>query len=172
MVNRPKPVVLLILDGFGYSLDKEYNAIAMANTSCWDRLQKDWLMTLRCCCGDAILCNYANCGMVGHTGIIDAAVLAVEAVDASIQRIVHALKSVGGQMRITAGHGNIEQMVDKESGQPHTAHTTNPVSLLYAGGDKPLDAGGSLSDLASTVLAMLGVGQPVEMTGRSLIKVA
>jgi bisphosphoglycerate-independent phosphoglycerate mutase (AlkP superfamily) len=93
MVNRPKPVVLLILDGFDYSLDKEYNAIA--NTPCWDRLQKDWLMTLRRCCGDAILCNYANCGMVGHTGIIDAAVLAVEAVDASIQRIVHALKSVG-----------------------------------------------------------------------------
>jgi 2,3-bisphosphoglycerate-independent phosphoglycerate mutase len=75
-------------------------------------------------------------------------------------------------MLITAGHGNIEQMVDKESGQPHSAHTTNPVPLLYAGGDKPLDAGGSLSDLAPTVLAMLGVGQPVEMTGRSLIKVA
>jgi len=172
MVNRPKPVILLILDGFGCSLDKEYNAIAMANTPCWDRLQKDWLMTLRRCCGDAILCNYANCGMVGHTGIIDAAVLAVEAVDTSLQRIVDALKSGGGQMLITADHGNIEQMVDKETGQPHTAHPTNPVPLLYAGGGKPLDADGSLSDLAPIVLAMLGVGQPVEMTGRSLIKVA
>ncbi len=119
---------------------------------------------------DVIICNYANCDMVGHTGIIDAAILAVEAVDASLQRIVDALKSVGGQMLITADHGNIEQMVDKESGQPHTAHTTNPVPLVYVGGDKPLDEGGNLSDLAPTVLAMLGVPQPVEMTGRSLIK--
>jgi 2,3-bisphosphoglycerate-independent phosphoglycerate mutase len=121
---------------------------------------------------DVIICNYANCDMVGHTGIIDAAILAVEAVDASLQRIVEALKSVGGQMLITADHGNIEQMVDKETGQPHTAHTTNPVPLVYVGGDRPLDAGGSLSDLAPTVLAMLGVEQPVEMTGRSLIKLA
>jgi 2,3-bisphosphoglycerate-independent phosphoglycerate mutase len=108
--------------------------------------------------------------MVGHTGIMDAAILAVEAVDASLQRIVDALKSVGGQMLITADHGNIEQMVDKETGQPHTAHTINPVPLVYVGGDKPLVAGGSLSDLAPTVLSMLGVEQPVEMTGRSLIK--
>ncbi len=119
---------------------------------------------------DVIICNYANCDMVGHTGIIAAAILAVEAVDASLQRVVDALKSVGGQMLITADHGNIEQMVDKETGQPHTAHTTNPVPLVYVGGDKPLDADGSLSDLAPTVLAMLGVEQPVEMTGRSLIK--
>ena len=119
---------------------------------------------------DVIICNYANCDMVGHTGIMDAAILAVEAVDASLQRVVDALKSVGGQMLITADHGNIEQMVDKETGQPHTAHTTNPVPLVYVGGDKALDEGGSLSDLAPTVLAMLGVEQPVEMTGRSLIK--
>lgn len=119
---------------------------------------------------DVIICNYANCDMVGHTGIIDAAILAVEAVDASLQRIVDALKSVGGQMLITADHGNIEQMVDKETVQPHTAHTTNPVPLVYVGGDRPLDDGGSLSDLAPTMLAMLGVEQPVEMTGRSLIK--
>jgi 2,3-bisphosphoglycerate-independent phosphoglycerate mutase len=119
---------------------------------------------------DVIICNYANCDMVGHTGIIDAAILAVETVDRSLRRIVDALKSVGGQMLITADHGNIEQMVDKETGQPHTAHTTNPVPLVYVGGGKPLDDGGSLSDLAPTVLAMLGVPQPVEMTGRSLIK--
>ena len=119
---------------------------------------------------DVIICNYANCDMVGHTGIIDAAILAVEAVDASLQRIVDALRTVGGRMLITADHGNIEQMVDKETGQPHTAHTTNPVPLVYVGGDRPLDSDGSLSDLAPTMLAILGVEQPVEMTGRSLIK--
>ncbi|MBL6985999.1 MAG: 2,3-bisphosphoglycerate-independent phosphoglycerate mutase [Methylobacter sp.] len=119
---------------------------------------------------DVIICNYANCDMVGHTGIIDAAILAVEAVDASLQRVVEALNTVGGQMLITADHGNIEQMVDKKTGQPHTAHTINPVPLVYVGGDLPLDEGGSLSDLAPTILAMLGVEQPVEMTGRSLIK--
>jgi len=119
---------------------------------------------------DVIICNFANCDMVGHTGILNAAILAVETVDASLQRVVDALKTVSGQMLITADHGNIEQMVDKETGQPHTAHTINPVPLVYVGGNKPLDAGGSLSDLAPTVLAMLGVAQPVEMTGRSLIK--
>ncbi len=119
---------------------------------------------------DVIICNYANCDMVGHTGIVDAAILAVEAVDAALQRIVDALQKVGGRMLITADHGNIEQMVDKETGQPHTAHTTNPVPLVYVGGDRPLASGGSLSDLAPTMLAILGVEQPVEMTGKSLIK--
>jgi 2,3-bisphosphoglycerate-independent phosphoglycerate mutase len=119
---------------------------------------------------DVIICNYANCDMVGHTGIIDAAILAVQAVDASLQRIVDALKIVGGQMLITADHGNIEQMRDKETGQPHTAHTVNPVPLVYVGGNRPLEAGGSLSDLAPSILAILGVKQPIEMTGRSLIK--
>lgn len=119
---------------------------------------------------DVIICNYANCDMVGHTGIMDAAILAVEAVDAALQRIVDALQTVGGRMLITADHGNIEQMVDKETGQPHTAHTTNPVPLVYVGGDRPLASGGSLSDLAPTMLAILGVEQPVEMTGKSLIK--
>ncbi len=119
---------------------------------------------------DVIICNYANCDMVGHTGIMDAAILAVQAVDASLQRIVDALKSVDGQMLITADHGNIEQMQDKGTGQPHTAHTVNPVPLVYVGGNKSLESGGSLSDLAPTLLAMLGVEQPIEMTGRSLIK--
>lgn len=121
---------------------------------------------------DVIICNYANCDMVGHTGIIPAAILAVEAVDKSLQRIVDALRSVGGQLLLTADHGNIEQMVDKETGQPHTAHTTNQVPLVYVCGDKPLAAGGGLSDLAPTMLAILGVEQPVEMTGRSLINAA
>jgi len=119
---------------------------------------------------DVIICNYANCDMVGHTGIMDAAILAVEAVDAALQRIVDALQTVGGRMLITADHGNVEQMLDKETGQPHTAHTTTPVPLVYVGGDRPLASDGSLSDLAPTMLAILGVEQPVEMTGKSLIK--
>jgi bisphosphoglycerate-independent phosphoglycerate mutase (AlkP superfamily) len=118
MVNRAKPVVLLILERFGYSLDKEYNAIAMANTSCRDKLKKDCSMTLRHCSGNVILCNYANCGMVVHAGIIDAAVLAVEVVEASLQRIIDALKPVGGQMLITAGYGNIEQPVEMTGRSP------------------------------------------------------
>ena len=118
---------------------------------------------------DVIICNYANCDMVGHTGIIPAAILAVEAVDKALQRIVAALKSVGGQLLLTADHGNIEQMLDKETGQPHTAHTTNQVPLVYVCGDKPLASGGGLSDLAPTMLAILGVKQPPEMTGRSLL---
>ena len=119
---------------------------------------------------DVIICNYANCDMVGHTGIVDAAIQAVEAVDASLQRIVDALQKVGGKLLLTADHGNIEQMVDKETGQPHTAHTTNPVPLVYVCGDKPLISGGSLSDLAPTMLAILGVEKPVEMTGKSLLE--
>lgn len=118
---------------------------------------------------DVIICNYANCDMVGHTGIIPAAILAVEAVDAALQRIVEALKSVGGQLLLTADHGNIEQLVDKTTGQPHTAHTTNPVPLVYVCGDRPLASGGSLADLAPTMLAILGVDKPIEMTGKSLI---
>lgn len=118
---------------------------------------------------DVIICNYANCDMVGHTGIVDAAIQAVEAVDASLQRIVEALQKAGGRLLLTADHGNIEQMVDKETGQPHTAHTTNPVPLVYVCGDRPLVSGGSLSDLAPTILAILGVEQPIEMTGRSLL---
>ncbi|MDO8845501.1 MAG: 2,3-bisphosphoglycerate-independent phosphoglycerate mutase [Methylicorpusculum sp.] len=118
---------------------------------------------------DVIICNYANCDMVGHTGILDAAIIAVETIDKSLQRIVEALKSAGGQMLVTADHGNIEQMSDEQSGQPHTAHTTNLVPLVYVLGDKPLVEGGGLSDLAPTMLEILGVPQPLEMTGRSLL---
>lgn len=169
MVNRPKPVVLLILDGFGYLLGKEYNAIAMVSIPYWDQLQKDWFMTLRRCSGKVIICNYANCGIVDHIGIMAMPILAVEVVDASLQYIVDALKSVDRQMLITANYGNIEQMIVIETGQPYAAHTTNPVPLVYAGGDKALDADGSLSGLAPTVLAMLGAELPFEMTSQSLI---
>jgi 2,3-bisphosphoglycerate-independent phosphoglycerate mutase len=121
---------------------------------------------------DVIICNYANCDMVGHTGVIPAAVLAVEAVDRALQRILPALQQVGGKMLLTADHGNIEQMVDPDTAQPHTAHTTNLVPLVYVCGDMPLLSGGSLSDLAPTMLDILGVDQPVEMTGKSLLKAA
>ena len=118
---------------------------------------------------DVIICNYANCDMVGHTGIMDAAVIAVETIDSSLQQIVDALQEVGGQMLVTADHGNIEQMVGEGTGQPHTAHTSNFVPLVHVGGEKPLADGGCLSDLAPTMLGILGVSQPDEMTGRSLI---
>ncbi len=118
---------------------------------------------------DVIICNYANCDMVGHTGIMEAAVKAVETIDSSLQQIVDALESVGGQMLVTADHGNIEQMVGEGTGQPHTAHTTNLVPLVHVGGTKPIADGGCLSDLAPTMLHILGVAQPTEMTGRSLV---
>jgi len=118
---------------------------------------------------DVIICNYANCDMVGHTGVLDAAIIAVQTIDSALQQLIGALKEVDGQMLITADHGNIEQMVGKGTGQPHTAHTTNLVPLVYVGGTKSLNDGGCLSDLAPTMLDILGVPQPKEMTGRSLI---
>jgi len=118
---------------------------------------------------DVVICNYANCDMVGHTGVLDAAVIAVETIDSSLQQITAALKEVGGQMLVTADHGNIEQMLGDGTGQPHTAHTTNLVPLVHVGGYKKLADGGCLSDLAPTMLHILGLDQPEEMTGKSLI---
>lgn len=118
---------------------------------------------------DVIICNYANCDMVGHTGVLDAAIKAVETVDSCLGEIVAALNEVGGQMLLTADHGNIEQMLDEQTGQPHTAHTMNEVPLVHVGGHGVLSAGGNLADLAPSMLAILGVDQPSEMTGRSLI---
>lgn len=119
---------------------------------------------------DVIICNYANCDMVGHTGILKAAVQAVETIDLCLQQIVDALATVGGQMLVTADHGNIEMMMNETTQQPHTAHTTNLVPLVHVGGSKPLLDGGGLSDLAPTMLDILGLKQPSEMTSRSLIK--
>lgn len=118
---------------------------------------------------DLIICNYANCDMVGHTGNLAAAIKAVETIDSCLGKIVAALQQVDGQLLLTADHGNIEQMVDEQSGQAHTAHTMNLVPLVHIGGSKPLLDGGNLADLAPTLLAILEVPQPVEMTGRSLI---
>ncbi|TXK97610.1 phosphoglycerate mutase (2,3-diphosphoglycerate-independent) [Methylococcaceae bacterium HT1] len=117
---------------------------------------------------DVIMCNYANCDMVGHTGKWEAALKAVETIDASLAAIVGALEKVDGQMLLTADHGNIEQMRDEQGG-PLTSHTISPVPLMHIGGQKPLAEGGSLKDLAPTMLDILGIQQPVEMDGKSLL---
>lgn len=121
---------------------------------------------------DTIICNYPNGDMVGHTGSMEAAKLAVEAIDHCLARIQKATLEAGGEALITADHGNVEQMFDPVTGQPHTAHTTGPVPLVYIG-DKPRQfSGGSgqLSDIAPTMLSMLKIPQPAEMTGHSLFK--
>ncbi|WP_163370774.1 2,3-bisphosphoglycerate-independent phosphoglycerate mutase [Endozoicomonas acroporae] len=118
---------------------------------------------------DLIICNYANCDMVGHTGDFNAAVKAVEAVDASIGRVLEALDEVGGQCLITADHGNAEQMEDPTTGQAHTAHTCELVPLVYAGPQSIQLKDGILSDLAPSLLALMGLEQPAEMSGKSLL---
>ena len=118
---------------------------------------------------DAIVCNYANGDMVGHTGNLDAAVKAVEAMDACIGRVVTALRAVGGELLITADHGNAEKMLDESTGQAHTAHTLNLVPCVYVGRPAKMASGGSLQDVAPTLLDMLGLPQPAEMTGHSLL---
>jgi len=119
---------------------------------------------------DLIVCNYANGDMVGHTGNFDAAVKAVEAVDTSIGRVVEALTKMGGQCLITADHGNAEQMMDHETKQAHTAHTCEPVPLIYAGPQQfNFKAGGRLCDLAPTLLKLMSITKPEAMTGNSLI---
>lgn len=119
---------------------------------------------------NAIICNYANCDMVGHSGNLQAAIAAVEALDTCIGRVVNAMQSIGGEVLITADHGNAEQMYDEGNHQPHTQHTTNLVPLIYIGRKAELAGTGALSDLAPTLLHMMGVAQPVEMSGHSLVK--
>ena len=118
---------------------------------------------------DTIILNFANCDMVGHTGVIPAAVKAVEAVDECVGRVVAALDKVGGVALITADHGNAEKLAD-EFGRPYTAHTTNLVPICLTSHDYELREGGILSDLAPTMLELLGVEIPAEMTSKSLIK--
>jgi 2,3-bisphosphoglycerate-independent phosphoglycerate mutase len=119
---------------------------------------------------DFILCNYANGDMVGHTGVLQAAVQAVEAVDRCLARVMASVERAGTTILVTADHGNCEVMIDPETGGPHTAHTTNPVPLVVVGDDecKSLRRGGRLSDVGPTVLRMLGLEPPSEMTGRDL----
>ncbi|WP_371061104.1 2,3-bisphosphoglycerate-independent phosphoglycerate mutase [Rhodosalinus sp. 5P4] len=120
---------------------------------------------------DLIVVNYANPDMVGHTGDLDAAIRACEAVDEGLGRVRAALAAAGGAMIVTADHGNCEVMVDPDTGAPHTAHTTNPVPVILVGGPDGarLRDGGRLADLAPTVLELMDLEAPPEMTGRSLI---
>ena len=118
---------------------------------------------------DVIILNYANCDMVGHTGVFDAAKAAVEAVDTCVGRTVSAILEKGGVALITADHGNADKMYE-EDGSPFTAHTTFPVPFAVVGMDCELREGGKLADIAPTMLEILGLPQPAEMDGQSLIK--
>lgn len=121
---------------------------------------------------DLVVCNYANGDMVGHTGKLDAAIKAAECIDECVSRIAGALEEVGGEALITADHGNCEQMTDPNSGQVHTAHTIGPVPLIYVGPRKVnLSDDGALSDVAPSLLTLMGLEQPAEMTGHSLVSI-
>jgi len=117
-----------------------------------------------------VLCNYANGDMVGHSGSLPATIKAVETVDECLARVVTAAQGAGATLLITADHGNCEYMIGEATGGPHTAHTTNPVPLVVLDprGDRTLRGGGALCDVAPTILSMLGVEQPAEMTGTDL----
>jgi 2,3-bisphosphoglycerate-independent phosphoglycerate mutase len=119
---------------------------------------------------DVIVCNIANPDMVGHSGLLLAAIKAAEAVDVALGEIRAALTDVGGEMIVTADHGNLEMMRDPITGEPHTAHTVGPVPLVYVGRPATLRDGGALRDIAPTLLYLLGLNAPAEMTGRSLVE--
>jgi len=119
---------------------------------------------------DLIVLNYANPDMVGHTGKLDAAIKAVETVDAGLGQIVDAIRKAGGALLVTADHGNCEMMRDPDTGGPHTAHTTNPVPAVLVDGSDVSLAEGRLADIAPTLLELMGLPKPTEMTGTSLIR--
>ncbi len=121
---------------------------------------------------DVIICNVASPDMVGHTGSLTAAIKAVESVDGCLARVTAVIDEVGGEMLITADHGNVEQMLDESSGQSHTAHTTNLVPFLFHGRPATIADTGSLRDIAPTMLYLLGLSQPAEMTGSPLTELA
>ncbi|MCM2337015.1 MAG: 2,3-bisphosphoglycerate-independent phosphoglycerate mutase, partial [Pseudomonas sp.] len=119
---------------------------------------------------DVAVCNIANPDMVGHSGILAAAIQAAEAVDVAIGAVRAAVAEVGGALLVTADHGNLEMMRDPATGQPHTAHTVGPVPFVYCGPRAAtLRSGGALRDVAPTILDLLGLPPPAEMTGRSLL---
>ena len=120
---------------------------------------------------DTIILNYANPDMVGHTGSLPAAIKAVETIDECVQKVVDAILEHDGTLIITADHGNCEQMIDYKTGEPHTAHTTNPVPLILVTKDENLKVkSGKLADLAPTMLELLGIEKPKEMTGESILE--
>ena len=119
---------------------------------------------------DLVVVNFANPDMVGHTGDLDAAIKACEAVDVGLGKALQALEAAGGTMIVTADHGNCEVMIDPETGRPHTAHTLNLVPVILVGGQKDQTLrDGRLADLAPTLLDIMGLEKPPEMTGQSLI---
>ena len=118
---------------------------------------------------DTIILNYANPDMVGHTGSLEAAIKAVEKIDECVGKVVEAVNAQSGVLLITADHGNCEQMIDYKTGEPHTAHTTNPVPLILVGLDSAKLREGKLADLAPTMLDIMGLDKPEEMTGESII---
>jgi 2,3-bisphosphoglycerate-independent phosphoglycerate mutase len=144
-----------------YDLAPEMSAFGVTDVLCRAIMSREH---------DFILCNYANGDMVGHTGVIPAAIKAVETVDQCLGRVLEAAAKADARVIVTADHGNCEMMVDPETGGPHTAHTTNPVPLVIIDpdGDRPLRSGGALKDVGPTVLALLDVEKPAEMTGIDL----
>ena len=144
-----------------YDLAPEMSAAGVTDVLCNAIAAKDH---------DFILCNYANGDMVGHSGVLAAAVKAVETVDECLARVLTASEKAGATVLVTADHGNCELMIDPATGGPHTAHTTNPVPLVIVGANErgPLRAGGSLRDVGPTILHLLGIEPPPEMTGKDL----
>jgi 2,3-bisphosphoglycerate-independent phosphoglycerate mutase len=144
-----------------YDLCPEMSAFGITDVLC-DSIEKNE--------HDFTLCNYANGDMVGHTGSIPATIKAVETVDQCLARVIRSAEKVGTRLLITADHGNCEMMIDPETGGPHTAHTTNPVPFIVVDpdGDRPLRSGGALCDVGPTILTMLGIERPSEMTGTDL----
>jgi 2,3-bisphosphoglycerate-independent phosphoglycerate mutase len=144
-----------------YDLQPEMSAVGVTDVLC---------TTVERRAHDFVLCNYANADMVGHSGSLAATVRAVETVDQCLARVVQAADRAGARLIVTADHGNAELMVDPETGGPHTAHTTNPVPFVLrdSADARPLRPGGALCDVAPTVLSMLGLDTPAEMTGLDL----
>ena len=153
LVNSPKVVT--------YDLQPEMSAYEVCNKAC-ERIQSGKY--------DAVILNFANCDMVGHTGVFEAAVKAVEAVDECVGRVVEATLSQSGTVLITADHGNADKMLEDGSDAPFTAHTTNKVPFVVVGRDCKLRSGGVLADIAPTMLDIMGLPQPKEMTGKTIIE--
>lgn len=121
----------------------------------------------------AIICNYANPDMVGHTGNLAATIKAIEAIDQCLEKVVTAAKAVGGEVLITADHGNAEKMFDEKTGQAHTAHTSDPVPFIYVGRNASIcKTDGALADIAPTMLYLLGIDKPVEMSGEKILELS
>ncbi len=143
-----------------YDLAPEMSAAGVTDALC---------RTIESKAHDFLLCNYANADMVGHTGVMPAIIQAVETVDQCLARVLASAEEAGASVLVTADHGNCETMIDPVTGGVHTAHTTNPVPLVAVRGHcGSLRSGGALCDVAPTVLGLLGLEQPNEMTGRDL----